>query len=80
MPLAELVAGDWLLSSQDVVGKTQIMVAAGAAKKGGKLKRVLVGVAAWVKDAKVSVTWLDDLDQKVLEKAPYWFGEVRAQP
>ena len=75
-----VVAGDWLLSSQDVVGKTQVMVAVGCAKKGGKLKRVLVGVAAWVKDAKASVTWLDDLDQKVLEKAPYWFGEVRAQP
>ena len=76
----DVVLGQWLLTSQDVVGKTQVMVAVGCGKKEGKLRRVLVSVAAWVKDAPSRVTWLDEVDNKLLEKAPYWFGEVRAQP
>jgi len=75
-----VVLGEWLLTSQDVVGKTQVMVAAGCGKKEGKLRRVLVSVQAWEKDAKHTVTWLDEVDKKLLEKAPYWFGVVRAQP
>ena len=76
----DVLLGQWLLSSQDVVGKTQVLVSAGCGKKEGKLRRVLVGVAAWTKDAQSKVTWLDELDHKKLEKAPYWFGEVRVQP
>ena len=75
-----VVQGSWLLTSQDVVGKTQVMLAVGCGKKEGKLRRVLVSTRAWERNARTSVTWLDEIKHQALEQAPYYLGEVRAQP
>ena len=45
----DLLAGKWLLTSQDVVGKTQRAVAAGCSGAEGKLKLVVVTGPAWEK-------------------------------
>lgn len=74
----EVLSGPWLLTSQDVVGKTQVLLALGCARVGGKLQRVLVSKRAWEKD-KVTITPLGVVEAGVL-KAPYALGEVRAQP
>lgn len=72
--------GRWLLSSVDVVGKTQIYLALGArvgAK--GKLERIIVHGRAWRGGAPRVVT-LGPVDRAALGRSPLWLGEIRVQP
>ena len=51
----DLLEGKWMLTSQDVVGKTQRAVAAGCTGEAGKLKLVVVSGPAWEKGKVESV-------------------------
>ena len=72
-----LLEGPELLTSLDVVGRTQILLALGArAGEGGSLQRILVSRQAWEKGAPRVVS----LDVVSSPGTPPWLGEVRAQP
>lgn len=76
----ELIAtGPWLLTSLDVVGKSQVMVALGCMLNKGKLTRALLHGKAW-RGGKPETLLLDPVSAAALKRQPLWLGTVAAQP
>jgi hypothetical protein len=72
-----LLGGGRLITSLDVVGKTQILLGLGAEPRGGAaLQRVLLSQRAWEAE-RPHVLQLDPADAP---GTPPRLGEVRAQP
>ena len=74
-----VVQGPYLLTSVDVVGQTEILLALGCRAKGASLSRVLLHGKAWRGDPPQALD-LGPAPPKVLEQSPPWIGMVRAQP
>ncbi len=70
----DLLEGKWLLTSQDVVGKTQRAVAAGCVGKAGKLKLVVVSGPAWEKGA------IESVELGEMKGEGICLTDVKAQP
>jgi len=77
---AEVLArGPWLLTSVDVVGKTEVLLALGCRVEGGTSTRVLLHGAAW-RGAAPTTLDLGPVAPQVVKAIPLWIGTVRAQP
>jgi hypothetical protein len=73
-----MLSGPRLVTSVDVAGKTQVVVALAIEGEGGGARRVLIGRRAWT-GGREHVAPLDGFSLASI-KSSLWIGEVRLQP